>query len=414
MRKILAIAYTSARNALRSKVSAALALLMFTAILLLPLLIQSDGSIEGYVRILLQYTLGCVTAALSVASLWAGCAAVSTELRDRQMHLLAVKPVPRAAVWLGKWIGLLAVNAILLIPAGTVTYLVLQWNTRPGAISEADRTVLEEQLLTARTPVKAANFDPTRPATVAAGESAVFRFELPEKRRTGRPLHLRYQLVSSAMMTPAADVIWQGKKLEHDTRVSMNRIMTLTVPESEIENNRVELTFTSHADEGTTLLFTPEQPPELLYTSGGFSANYLKALLMIYAHLAFMAAVGVTFGTLFTLPVAVCCAGWLLMLLASATLLQELATETAQPDESLAGAALLWHRVSAAYYGLLYKIIEPLKNSAPLQLVAGGESIPRGTFLQVFTVKALIYSLIAALPGVAALHHKEIAGLNRE
>src|SRR5436190_16992898 len=118
MSKVLAIAGIAIRNAIRSRVVVVLLGLLLVAIVALPLTIKGDGTIAGTVQVLLRYTLGAVTIILSIATLWAGCAAISMEVQEHQVHLVVTKPVYRAQLWLGKWLGLFILNTVLLTLAG--------------------------------------------------------------------------------------------------------------------------------------------------------------------------------------------------------------------------------------------------------------------------------------------------------
>ncbi len=83
MRQLFAIARLAMSNAIRSRVVASLLALLVLAVLVLPLTIKSDGTLAGHVRIVLSYTLGLSFAILTLATVWAGCAAVSLEIRDK-------------------------------------------------------------------------------------------------------------------------------------------------------------------------------------------------------------------------------------------------------------------------------------------------------------------------------------------
>ena len=101
MNRILAIAGIAIRNAVRSRVVIILLGILLLVIIGLPLTVKGDGTIAGQVRILLSYTLGFVSFILSLATLWAGCAAVSLEIQEKQIHLVVTKPVRRVQIWLG-------------------------------------------------------------------------------------------------------------------------------------------------------------------------------------------------------------------------------------------------------------------------------------------------------------------------
>ena len=154
MNKVLAIARIAIRNAVRSRIVIILLGVLLLAIVGLPLTVKGDGTLTGQVRILLGYTLGLVSFILSLATLWAGCSAVSLEIQERQIHLIVTKPVRRAQIWLGKWLGLLILNAALIAFSGAVVYFLLRWTTRPEKMSAEQRAELRDNVLIACTVLK--------------------------------------------------------------------------------------------------------------------------------------------------------------------------------------------------------------------------------------------------------------------
>lgn len=147
MNQIAAIALLALRNALRSRVILVLLLLVLAAAFLLPHAIRHDGTPEGLIRLHLAYSLGIAGFLLTLASLWAGCAAISQEADDKTLQLVLVKPVPRLRIWLGKWLALLLINALLLTVVGILDAVTLQAALRrsqfePEALARARQTTL--------------------------------------------------------------------------------------------------------------------------------------------------------------------------------------------------------------------------------------------------------------------------------
>src|SRR5262249_32664606 len=64
------------------------------------------------------------------------------DIEECQMQVVAVKPIARWQIWLGKWVGLMSLNAALLALAGGSVYGLLQWRaTRlPPAAQQSPRT----------------------------------------------------------------------------------------------------------------------------------------------------------------------------------------------------------------------------------------------------------------------------------
>ena len=102
----------------------------------IPLLLKSDGTAKGTVQLVLTYTLGSTTALLGIASLWMGCGTLAREIEDNVMQMVAVKPVARWRVWLGKWLGIMLLNAALMVPTGLAIFFLI--NARANS-SELER-----------------------------------------------------------------------------------------------------------------------------------------------------------------------------------------------------------------------------------------------------------------------------------
>ncbi len=92
------------------------------------------------------------------------------------MQVVATKPVARWQIWLGKWLGIVTLNAALLAISGACVYGLLQW--RAARLPAAEQTILREQVLVAR--------GSARPQNPAAKIEAQVRQEL-QARLTAHP-----------------------------------------------------------------------------------------------------------------------------------------------------------------------------------------------------------------------------------
>ena len=62
----------------------------------------------------------------------------------KSIFLLVTKPVQRGQLWLGKWVGLMLLNTVLLTVAGGVTYGLLRWNLSPQHLSERQQETVRD------------------------------------------------------------------------------------------------------------------------------------------------------------------------------------------------------------------------------------------------------------------------------
>lgn len=345
MTPILAIARLALRNALRSRVLLTLFALLFASSFLLPLAIRSDGTPEGLIRLHLTYTLGIASFLLGLATLWGGAAAISREAVDKTLQLLLVKPVPRHHIWLGKWIALLLINACLLALVGAATALTLREKLRgarfdPAALDLARHTTLNA-LDTLRSPLPdiedtvRAELDTLRSQnrlppgmpddvvldnlrrhhlarlySIPPGESRSWTFDRP----AGAPALAAspFAQFRCDASVPGATRIGATLRLETGP-LSLDRTSAVipgtlhTVLFDDLPAGAsfpLTLTFTNHGTHDAALFFDPADGLILRLPRGAFAANYLRALAQLYLRLALFAAIGVTLGTLFSMPVA--------------------------------------------------------------------------------------------------------------
>ena len=150
IRRLAAIAALTARSAVRSRIFLALTALLVLIVIGLPFTIEGDGTTAGIIRILLSYTPALAGIVLGVAALWTAGAAVSREIEDKPLQLVAVKPVRCFELWLGKWAGILALNGVLLGVTGLAVYGAVQFRMHDGRMNEQEIRRVRRELLVAR------------------------------------------------------------------------------------------------------------------------------------------------------------------------------------------------------------------------------------------------------------------------
>src|SRR6266478_213142 len=157
MQRVLAITWLTWKAAFRFRLFLVIAVLLLASVVGLPLLIKDDGTARGFTQILLTYTLSTISALLGLSTLWLACGTLARDIEECQMQVVAVKPIARWQIWLGKWLGLLSLNAALLAVSGAGVYALLQW--RATRLPPAEQTILRNEVLVARGSAKERSFD---------------------------------------------------------------------------------------------------------------------------------------------------------------------------------------------------------------------------------------------------------------
>lgn len=152
LRQILAIARLTIKAVVRYRLLPVLAVLLVLVVVGLPLMLKHDGTARALVQIVITYTLSAVTAILGLVTLWLATGTLARDVEDCSMQMVAVKPIARWQIWLGKWLGIMGLNLALLGLSGLSIYLLIQW--RAAGLPDKQQAILKNELLIARGSLK--------------------------------------------------------------------------------------------------------------------------------------------------------------------------------------------------------------------------------------------------------------------
>jgi hypothetical protein len=153
------IAKQTLKAAIRYRFVVAMAVALLVIVFGIPLLVKSDGTAKGTVQIVLTYTLGSTTALLGIASLWMGCGTLAREIEDNVMQMVAVKPIARWRVWFGKWLGIMLLNAALMVPTGLAIFFLINARADSPELDEFEKAKLQNEVLVSRSSIREAKRD---------------------------------------------------------------------------------------------------------------------------------------------------------------------------------------------------------------------------------------------------------------
>ncbi|MGZ5567749.1 MAG: ABC transporter permease, partial [Limisphaerales bacterium] len=152
MNRILTISALTWKAAFRYRLFWLLSGLLVAAVVGLPLLIKDDGTAQGLTQILLTYTLSAITAILGFATLWIACGSLARDIEECQMQMVTTKPISRWQIWVGKWLGILGLNAVLLAISGGAVFFLL--TNRASHLPADQQNVLRQGIFVARASLK--------------------------------------------------------------------------------------------------------------------------------------------------------------------------------------------------------------------------------------------------------------------
>lgn len=201
-------------EAVRMKVSLVFIVLLILGLAILPGVLDAEQPLRYRVQSFMQYATGGTFWMLAVLTLVFGVTTLTSEQRTRVIWQTVTKPVSAWKYLLGKWVGIVALQFVLLAVCATaifgfVEYLRAQpaigertaYAAAQGSVSE-DRLILETQVLTARKGVEPvvplAKGDPQFQRAVEQyienerRSNIQFATQAPERRRVEEDLYKDY------------------------------------------------------------------------------------------------------------------------------------------------------------------------------------------------------------------------------
>jgi hypothetical protein len=451
MKKILALALLTLRSALNSRIVLILGILLTLILSLFPLHLQGDGTAPGRIRILLEYTLNALVVILSFSIAWTACCAVAREAADRQLQLVLTKPVTRLQIWLGKWIGLVALHAAFLFVGGLVLYLILLGSLPSSTSPTTDKNwewahyeilhpqaesigpALERRVEEARQSL----LIPRRKGPPSQRELKYFALEIrrslatlpptahflwtfqlpPEAGTPAAPLRLRYRFSASRWENNPIPLEW---RIQRDSQTPAIAIQQTAVAEQiwelplprEVRDGTGPLHITGvnlATNPPTTLVFEPDQSVHLLVTHRDNGINYLRGLFVLLARLAFFAAVGLTAGCLFSTPTALFFTLFTLILLSLGTSIREVAETGVLVSSHHAegvGAGVIETPVLVVHR-VVNRLLAPVRSLNVIPRLGGQERISWAEVGHAWRIYVAIWGGTMLLAGLGALRRRE-------
>lgn len=169
---IFAVARNVLAEAVRMKVSLVFIVMLILGLAALPGWLDAHSPLRYRVQSFLQFGTGGAFWIIAMMTLFFAAASVSFEQRDRIIWQTMTKPVSAWQYVLGKWLGVIVLDAALLVVAASGVFLFVEYLRQQPALGEQeayvsaanepisqDRLILETQVLAGRRSVEADALD---------------------------------------------------------------------------------------------------------------------------------------------------------------------------------------------------------------------------------------------------------------
>jgi hypothetical protein len=454
VRGMLAMALLTLRAAFRYRLVVALLGLLIAVVFILPTIIKHDGSAQGFTQILITYTLTAITALMGFATLWLACGTIARDIEDMQLFLVAVKPIPRWQIWLGKWLGIMALNAAMVALSGAVVYGLIQWRT--SELRPDQRRKLSEEVLVARSSIREPVPDIRRDveiilaerlkeSSVAAMDRAFVRKQIEEglkarnqvvppgnlrrwqfqlgsgaaERLKDRPLFLRVKFFTSQYNSEGTlyPAFWEvgppdGRRARLENSLPAESFVEFAIPPNLVEpSGQLTVDFQNWTEQ--PLLFPLEDGLEALYHDGGFFMNFVRGLMVIVFWLGLLTAIGLACSSFLNFPVAAFCSLSVLLLSLSGGTLKQVVEQGGIMDvdheTGQVSKESFVNQVSVVIYGNAKRLIDQISGYSPVTYLSTGRSITWRELLHAaIAINGIAGGLVMAT-GMLILTRRELA-----
>ena len=163
MRSIWAVTRQTFIECVRTRIFAAFMILLGACVVTLALTAEGDGSLKGRIQTFLAYSISATQVLLAMVTIFMATGIVAGDVRRKTIFTVASKPLRRWQYVLGRWLGIVALNAVLLAATLGMVYGLAQYlrgqptrtekdlaaGQRPTRTVDMDRVGVESGIFTA-------------------------------------------------------------------------------------------------------------------------------------------------------------------------------------------------------------------------------------------------------------------------
>ena len=451
--RITAMAGVTLQATVRFRLFPALLVMLLLSVVVLPIIIKDDGTARGLTQILLTYTMGLTVAILGISTLWLSCGVLAKDIEECTIQTVVVKPVARWEIWLGKWLGIMSLNLILLTYTGLFIYGSVLYRSSK-LTDDKQKEVLQKDILVGRGSIKRPVPDISREVETLYAErmkdpavkelSPVFvRKQVEEivKRQNEYipPLHgARWEFDLGVMKDYMKDRRMQIRVMFHKgvlTQIGTFPIMLQVGPPESPKLQRIEtvLTDDNYAeievatnrfdDNGklnvefynmspVPLLLPMDEGLEVLYHESGFGINFIRGFFIILLWLGLLAALGLSAASYLSFPVAAFFSLAMLLVTLSSGLLETVVQEGTitgvNHETGKAGESLL-DLIIVPSFKVLLQFIKTITEFSPVDNLSTGRSVSWGQCVRAFLQIGVLVTGLLGLIGVGLFYRRELA-----
>jgi hypothetical protein len=152
--EIAGVAGAVVDEALGSRAPVIFMVVLAVGLPILPLVLDATERLEYRLQFFLTWSLSAAAFLLAMVTIVLACGSVCGDIDSQRIHMTLSKPVERWQYLLGKWLGIVLLDGVLLAIIGAGILLGARALGRLPTVDAADRRAVDEQVFTARSSVQ--------------------------------------------------------------------------------------------------------------------------------------------------------------------------------------------------------------------------------------------------------------------
>jgi hypothetical protein len=363
MHSIWAVAINTIKQALRIKVAVVFTILLLVLLPVLGITATGDETLKGRLQTFVSYALSLTSFLLCLLTIIVSVYSVTSDIEQKQIYTVVTKPIRRFQLIMGKLLGVILLDAMLLVLFSAIIYTIVIYTPQFVKASDDELIEADNEFYTARASLTVPQEDVSKevadryaelkkrgelPADMtrdevidqltkqaqlakrAAGVGHVLLWEFHNVKPLAKSLFIRFKYDVS--VTPPDSQVWgrwyvgdyqffkygtQSKTPIYDQvhKNSVRDFHEIEVPAEVVPEDghlavafmndpRNSIAFANDARNSVAIIFPPDGL-EVLYKADSFTDNFIKAVLLVFCRLIFLACLGVLAASFLSFPVAI-------------------------------------------------------------------------------------------------------------
>jgi hypothetical protein len=358
MHNVWAVATNTMKQAVRMRLAVVFVVLLMFLIPVMGFSATGDGTLKGRLQTFVSYALSLTSFLLCLLTIAVSIYSLTSDISGRQIYTVITKPIRRFELLCGKLLGVILLNTGLLVFFSALIYGIAIYTPRLVKTSQDELRQAENEFFTARAGLVPAEADVSGEVQ-AAYDKLAQEGRLPELFRGLSRRDILARLTKQAKLRSRAanvgqELIWEFENVRpldpnQSLFIRFKYDVSVSPPDLQIygrwwagdirqvrygqpivtgfyEFESKDLIRTSHeievpadviAADGylavgflnpplnqTVVIFPLDGGLEVLYKADTFTANFIRAVLLISLRLIILAALGVLASTFLSFPVA--------------------------------------------------------------------------------------------------------------